>query len=165
MHAINEVEMFKRVRSLSWRNEGPDHEPYYDFWRPRILRCKIVLQMAIGVTIVLLLIIKAISHSPYLHNLLEVTLPIPTQLAWEHKTLEIVAKGLAYSAGVDLAYMLFTPGPDEAFEPVVLALASGVILLASEEAIKWEQSVGALLLSIAIGVVWAIKKKLFDARG
>ena len=61
--------------------------------------------------------------------------------------------------------MLFTPGPDEAFEPVVLALASGVILLASEEVIRWEQSVGALLLSIAIGVVWAIKKKLFDARG
>jgi hypothetical protein len=165
MHSINEVEMFKRVRSLSWQNEDPDHEPYYDFWRPRILRCKIVLQMAIGVTIVLLLTIKTLSHSPYLHNLLEATLPVPTQLAWEHKTLEIVAKGLAYSAGVDLAYMLFTPGPDEAFEPVVLALASGVILLASEEAIRWEQSVGALLLSIAIGIVWAIKKKLFDSRG
>jgi hypothetical protein len=121
--------------------------------------------MAIGATIALLLIIKILSHSAYLHHLFEVYLPVPTLLAWEYKTLEIVAKGLAYSAGVDLAYMLFTPGPDEAFEPVVLALASGVILLASEEAIRWEQSVGALLLSIAIGVVWAIKKKLFDARG
>ena len=157
--------MFKRVRSLSWQNEVSDREPYYDFWRPRILRCKIVFQMAIGTTIALLLVIKALSHSAYLHDFFELNLPVPAQLAWEHKTLEIVAKGLAYSAGVDLAYMLFTPGPDEAFEPVVLALASGVILLASEEAIRWEQSVGALVLSIAIGVVWAVKKKLFDARG
>ena len=34
MYANNEVEMFKRVRSLNWRNEDPDHEPCYDFRRP-----------------------------------------------------------------------------------------------------------------------------------
>ena len=165
MDVTKGVEMFKRVRSLSWQSKASDREPYYDFWKPKILRCKILLQMGIGVTIVLLLAIKALSHSAYLHDLFESNLPVPARLAWEHKTLEIVGKGLAYSAGIDLAYMLFTPGPDEAFEPVVLALASGVILLASEEAIRWEQSIGALVLSLAIGVVWAVKKRLFDARG
>lgn len=42
-------------------------------------------------------------------------------------TLDLVARALAYSAGVDLAFMLFTPGPDEAIEPLMVGLASAIL--------------------------------------
>jgi hypothetical protein len=153
---------YHQAVGFAWYKKPLPEEPYYGFWRPLALRLKIVLQMLIGLTIVVLLAIKFASHFPGVHAWLEHELTVPMQFAWEHRTLEIVANGLAYSAGVDLAYMLFTPGPDEAFEPVILALASGVILLASDEKLQWEQYVGALALSLAIGVVLTVKRQFFD---
>lgn len=45
----------------------------------------------------------------------------------KQKTLQIVGECLAFSAGIDLAYMLLTPGPDEAIEPLILGLASAIL--------------------------------------
>lgn len=70
----------------------------------------------------------------------------------ELKTLEIVAKALAYSAGVDLAYMLLTPGPDEAIEPLILGLASALLFSISSIGttdIKLALEIGAYVLILA----------------
>lgn len=47
-------------------------------------------------------------------------------------TLRIVASGLALSAGLDLAYMLFTPGPDEAFAPLITGISATILLMLSD---------------------------------
>jgi hypothetical protein len=36
---------------------------------------------------------------------------------------------LLFSAAIDLAYMLFTPGPDEALQPVIIGIAAAVLIL------------------------------------
>ena len=43
------------------------------------------------------------------------------------KILQIVSIGLGAATAVELAYMLFTPGPDEAVQPVMMGVASAVL--------------------------------------
>lgn len=90
---------------------------------------KVLLQMLIGAGIVLLLALKLVDRYfdglalirrlPHLANTLSVG------------TLDLVGRGLAYAAGVELACMLFTPGPDEAIEPLIAGLASAILLAIS----------------------------------
>ncbi|MEG0233190.1 MAG: hypothetical protein RR970_02355 [Hafnia sp.] len=47
------------------------------------------------------------------------------------KTLQYVGSALAVSCGVQLAYMLITEGPDEAVEPIMLGVASTILLILS----------------------------------
>lgn len=48
-------------------------------------------------------------------------------------TLAIIGDGLALSAGVDLAYMLFTPGPDEVIMPLLTGLSATIVLMISDD--------------------------------
>lgn len=92
-----------------------------------VTKIKDILQGAIALSIVILLVIKVIYHLlrslncdvfanfEYFEDIIRLS------------TLDLVARALAYSAGVDLAYMLFTPGPDEAIEPLILGLASAIL--------------------------------------
>jgi len=92
---------------------------------------KIVLQFIIGFGLAVLLLAKLFftlippswfkltavpDAAPRIQQL--VTLP----------TLELVAIALEYSAGIELAYTLFTEGPDEAVEPVIMGLAAAMLL-------------------------------------
>jgi hypothetical protein len=83
---------------------------------------KTVLQYLIGFTIVTILIsqvwILAQNGKLVSANLEEEA----SQL------LQIVAVGLIVSTAIELAYMLFTIGPDEAIDPVITALAAILLL-------------------------------------
>lgn len=89
---------------------------------------KFILQVVVALGIIGLLTIKVLYrfdvhlgffNTKWFHEYLESILNLPT--------LVIVSKSLAYSAGIDLAYMLLTPGPDEAIEPLILGLASAIL--------------------------------------
>ena len=153
-----------RKRYLDERRAQPKSEPehpYYTVWGPQAERVKVALQMAIGILVVLLLGARIASHFYELRRILG-AIPSVQGFVVSTGTLAIVSKGLAYSAGLDLAYMLFTQGIDEAFDPVVLALASAVIFLASKEPITWGKALAALLLTMSIGVVYWVKRKVFE---
>lgn len=108
------------------RIEEHDH-PLYRKYGPKALVWKIRLQMLIGFAIPPLLFANLA-----LHFFSDPTLvPVLGFLAAEHP-LQIVGYALGVSAGVELAYMLYTPGPDEAIEPLILGLAGAVLLLVSE---------------------------------
>lgn len=49
------------------------------------------------------------------------------------KFLNIVSQSILVSAGIELAYMLFTPGPDEAIEPLLLGIAGTALLTISDD--------------------------------
>lgn len=53
--------------------------------------------------------------------------------AWRRQAniLEPVAIVLSFSAAVDLAYALFTTGPDEAIDPVIIAVAAAILFSVS----------------------------------
>ena len=95
---------------------------------------KVILQGVIGVGIVLLLSAKLIYlfSSGWLPWLDCPVMTVVKQLVTTFQTLEIVSHGLAYAAGVELAYMLFTPGPDEAVEPLILGLAAAILASTSK---------------------------------
>ena len=70
--------------------------------------------------------------------------------------LAIVGAYLAAATAVELAYFLFTPGPDEAYRPVLLASATAALLLAgavTSAGTEWAEVggfVAAVLLLVAL---------------
>jgi hypothetical protein len=67
--------------------------------------------------------------------------------------LAIVATFLAASTAVELAYFLFTPGPDEAYAPVLLALATAALLLAgsmTRDQTLWPEIAGLVAVVVLL---------------
>ena len=51
-------------------------------------------------------------------------------------SVAVIAPALAVAAAIELAYTLFTPGPDEALEPLMLGLSSGILFLITQNVDK-----------------------------
>lgn len=78
-------------------------------------------------------------------------------------TLVYVANALALSCGFQLAYMLVTKGPDEAVEPIMLGIASAILLVLSDNpASTWGmgKSVSIFLLIISIPILYISSRKM-----
>lgn len=72
------------------------------------------------------------------------------------KTFVYIASALAISAGLDLGHMLFTAGPDEAFQPLLLCVSAAAFYAISE---RPEDSwvIGVYVASI-FGLLFCMKK-------
>ncbi len=149
----------------------------YDNWKPVVEPIKVCAQMIIGFLIFFVLILKVIFYisgidfSPQLDCSLQLYRSSRLDWLWElfqdiknRSILNLVAIGLALSAGVELAYMLFTPGPDEAIEPLILGLSSATLLIISKiDGSSWEAALSVAVFSTAIvGLFWARNKLVND---
>ncbi|MFB4413068.1 hypothetical protein [Pantoea sp. ANP04] len=79
------------------------------------------------------------------------------------KTLTYVANALAISCGLQLAYMLVTEGPDEAVEPIMLGIASVILLILSTiEPSQWSiyNSISIILLILGIFLLYYMSGKI-----
>jgi len=79
------------------------------------------------------------------------------------RTLTYVANALAISCGLQLAYMLITDGPDEAIEPIMLGVASVILLILSTvEPSQWGiyNSISIILLILGIFLLHSMSKRL-----
>lgn len=79
------------------------------------------------------------------------------------RTLTYVANALAISCGLQLAYMLITDGPDEAIEPIMLGVASVILLILSTvEPSQWGiyNSISIILLILGIFLLHFMSKRL-----
>jgi hypothetical protein len=117
---------------------------------PKAHIVKAIGQMLIGAGIATLLAIKAFG---------EVTGTFPPFWIFAHldhiPTLKLVASGLAYAAGLELAFMLFTDGPDEAIHPLILGLASAAILEISHDKLNVGSVVAVVAFALTIGfLLW-----------
>jgi hypothetical protein len=112
------------------------------------------IQMLIGIVLATLLFCRGLPR-------LIAILNEPSLLS--HLTvLEIVGKGLAYSAGIELIYMLFTEGPDEALDPPMMGIAAAVLLVVSKiETPTLRGGFTVLLLVLAISALFGTEKYLF----
>lgn len=89
------------------------------------------------------------SSHPYIYYFLQI------------KTLVYVAAALAISCGIQLAYMLITDGPDEAVDPLMLGIASTILLILSDSNAKdWtpERSLAVVMLVICLPVLFACSR-------
>jgi hypothetical protein len=87
----------------------------YDKAEPRARVAKTVLEMIVGVVVVCGVLTRAVADV--------VHLKAPDDAIVFH----IVAGGLAVVAAIELAYTLFTPGPDEVVDPLLLGLSSAFL--------------------------------------
>jgi hypothetical protein len=106
---------------------------------------KVVIQFLIGATLLVLIVFKGLAY---------LGLPV---LAPRGDPLDIAGQGLMISAGVELAYMLFTEGPDEAVQPLILGLASAALITASYHPLSYEKAIIIGVLCLSISALFFVK--------
>jgi hypothetical protein len=108
---------------------------------------KAVIQMLIGLASVLAIAVLVWFPQFHRHGVAEFA-------------LHIVAVGLALAAVVELTYTLFTRGPDEALDPLILGLSSFVLIQLSSPNEKLSTSnAGAIgLLILALGGLFVVRE-------
>lgn len=76
--------------------------------------------------------------------------------------LALVSQAVMVSAAIELAYMLFTPGPDEAVDPLILCIAGTALLVMSDEnSAKTDSmlydSIAVLLFAISLAILFYLR--------
>jgi hypothetical protein len=79
--------------------------------------------------------------------------------------LSDVGIALAAAAVVELAYTLFTPGPDEALNPLMLGVSSGMLLeLNSSEGSSVTSALVLLILGVVLGGLFLVRLLLVESK-
>jgi hypothetical protein len=111
---------------------------------------KAILQMGIGITTVVVVTVQLSTHW-LLRN------PRGPMITLVFKS---VALGLSVAAAIELAYTLFTPGPDEAIDPLLLGLSSATLFFVadpSQGSLTLSRAVVISLLVLAIAGLFALR--------
>jgi hypothetical protein len=125
--------------------------------RPWAHGVKVVLQMLVGIGAVAD-IAWHVTHSISRHT---GTSPFAPRVM---TSVTVIASALAVAAAIELAYTLFTPGPDEALDPLMLGLSSGILVLITGGAhLSPAVQFSAVLLGVlALGALFLIRRRLLD---
>jgi hypothetical protein len=71
---------------------------------------------------------------------------------------QIIASALAAATVIELAFTLFTPGPDEALDPVLLAIAAALLFqLGKVEQFHWQDGLAVVLYGMALGALFVVR--------
>jgi hypothetical protein len=78
--------------------------------------------------------------------------------------LKVVAVGLALAAVVELTYTLFTEGPDEALDPLILGLSSFILLKISDPVTDLTLSNAGTfaILIVALAVLFILRHQFIE---
>jgi hypothetical protein len=138
------------IKDASGRSSklGDEHEPGYPMGLVEMAgRAKATLQMLVG-AYALGWLVWAFLLSPHMHNCAAISqhqaatgpqfcyyIP-PARVAFQ-----IIADALGAATVIQLVYTLFTPGPDEALDPVLLAIATALLFQrGSAESFRWQEA-------------------------
>lgn len=155
----NLFKSYSRIPSPTQVNDQIKYGNYlYHFLEPWAHLVRTIFQMLTRIVTATMIVIKILAGAGILNSD-----KIPTYII-ETPTLGIVGNALTYSAAFELSYMLFTPGPDEAIDPVILGLASAVMLIISDTSVDWTDAVVAPLLRISIALLFYIEKEFISNR-
>jgi hypothetical protein len=126
----------------------------YQHFKPGAHGIKVFLQMLVGIgataDIGFQVVRFTIARSAFIP-----TVPATTVV------VQVIAYALAVAAAIELAYTLFTPGPDEALDPLTLGLSSGLLLLITgDQPSATTKFLGVLLGVLALGGLFLIRRYL-----
>jgi hypothetical protein len=142
------AEALRILDNLCESDTKPSSPFLYWIFQPLALVVKIALQMAIAVVAVVLLWRLAI---PDIAGF---------QLPNEQVTLELIGEALALAAAIELAYTLFTDGPDEAVDPLMLGLAAFMLFrLANVRNLTSVEAGAFVLYATALGGLFFIRRR------
>jgi hypothetical protein len=110
------------------KKDEDEDDPLYIWAKPTAKKIKIALQMFLGLGLVVLIFAKLFCANNSCQSI-----PVIKDVALIYKlsgltALEIVGKALAYASAIELAYTLFTPGPDEVVAPLLMGLSAAILL-------------------------------------
>lgn len=128
----------------------------YDITEAKAKKIKILIQMAIGIGIAFLIVIEILSLMyPEIKNI------VPSGIVKLIKMdiLKMVSLGLGAATGIELAYMLFTDGPDEAVDPLIMGIASFVLAQLSDTNFEIQKGIGIFFIVILIPILFVVKNK------
>jgi hypothetical protein len=134
---------FEPIKASGSSKYGP-----YIEWEPYAYWVKTKLQMLISLIAVGVLLFRLADY------ILSGSEAGPDQI------FAIISYALAVAAVLELAYTLFTPGPDEALDPLVLGLSA--LLLLQFEKIKtldYKQAIAILLYVLALGALFGVRQR------
>src|SRR5207248_1541660 len=101
----------------------------YQNLKPGAHGVKVLLQMLVGIGATLDI---GMQFARFVNNSTDL-IPVASSTA---EMISVIAYALAIAAAIELAYTLFTPGPDEALDPLALGLSSGLLLLITTDTDK-----------------------------
>lgn len=133
---------------------GPKVDHVYAWIAPKARFLKAVIQMLIGALAVILLGAKMwdgrVWWSPMFPS--------------AENGLALIGAALAAATVVELAYTLFTDGPDEALDPLMLGISAFLIIELGKPRtqIAWGTGFGLLLSAIALGLLFAIRQRFIE---
>ena len=76
-------------------------------------------------------------------------------------TLEIIGNALIYSTAIELAYTLFTDGPDEAVAPLITGVAAAILIGASDPKQFTPAGAGTVAILLVVLAGLFLIQKLF----
>jgi hypothetical protein len=112
---------------------------------------KVLLQMAVAVWAIVALTPLVHRTCSFSHALLCSRFPP------EDSVLTVIGEALVVAAAIELAYTLFTPGPDEALNPLMLGVASTALLKLSSAKLDVKNGIALLCYALALSVLFAIR--------
>ncbi len=128
----------------------------YGWIAPKARIVKSVLQMSIGAWAVFWLLGYFWNSRRHLTCPSGSTFCYPIPLA--SHVFALIADALAAAAVVELAYTLFTPGPDEALDPLMLGLSAALLFLLSKlQNFHTGEAVAALLYATTLGILFLVR--------
>jgi len=141
-----------------------DHEPGYPLGLIKMAgRVKAALQMLVGVY-ALGWLVWAFLLSPHMHSCAAISQHPATgpQFCYyippARVAFQIIADALGAATVIQLVYTLFTPGPDEALDPVLLAIATVMLFqLGSVQGFRWQDGLAVLLYGAALSALFAVR--------
>lgn len=136
---------------------GDKSKRIYDKYGEIVEPYKVLTQMFIGVLLVFSVFIKVV-FGTFCFDFVD-------PFFEDNNVLKIIGYWLAVSAAVELAYMLFTPEPDEAVDPVILGVAALLLIVASADDPGLETALAVLALSVSIAVLFYVKQQFFGKGG
>lgn len=141
-------------------NDDDDH-PLYKRTKPWAKLAKIAGQMIIGIATAIAVVSVVVMRSGLLvsnSSTLRASALNADELTAE--IFAITAVGLAAAAALELAYTLYTPGPDEAIDPLLLGVSSTFLFLASKsDHLDWQFGLSAVLVVAALFGLFRLQAK------
>lgn len=127
----------------------------YRLLKPGAYGIKVFLQMLVGVGAVMDIGFQVVRFTMSHHSTFVLAVLTTTAV------VQVIAYALAAAAAIELAYTLFTPGPDEALDPLTLGLSSGLLLLITADQLSVTAKFSGVLLGVlALGGLFLIRRYL-----
>jgi hypothetical protein len=125
----------------------------YRHWSDPAGWLKVFLQMLVGIAAVVIIAVSLVG---------DVRSGGTAESVARH-TLAIISASLAVAASLELAYTLFTDGPDEVIDPLMLGVSAALLYLVSTlTALTWTAGVAIALFAGTLALLFAVRQRFID---